>query len=85
MGIRIIAPIPGKGTIGMEVPNKKPRIVSMLSILSSRAYRESKAQLPIALGCTISNDVYVTDLAKCLTCLSPALPVWVNQWDSTRS
>lgn len=64
MGIRIIAPIPGKGTIGMEVPNKKPRIVSMLSILSSRAYRESKAQLPIALGCTISNDVYVTDLAK---------------------
>ena len=85
MGIRIIAPIPGKGTIGMEVPNKKPRIVSMLSILSSRAYRESKAQLPIALGCTISNDVYVTDLAKSLTCLSPVPPVWVNQWGSTQS
>ncbi|MDE6488923.1 MAG: DNA translocase FtsK, partial [Paramuribaculum sp.] len=64
MGIRIIAPIPGKGTIGMEVPNKKPRVVRMRSILSSRAYRESKAQLPIALGSTISNEVYVTDLAK---------------------
>jgi len=64
MGIRIIAPMPGKGTIGMEVPNKKARIVSMRSILSSRAYRESKAQLPMALGNTISNEVYVTDLAK---------------------
>lgn len=64
MGIRIIAPIPGKGTIGMEVPNKKPRMVSMHSILASKAYRESKAQLPMALGTTISNEVYVTDLAK---------------------
>ena len=64
MGIRIIAPMPGKGTIGMEVPNKKARTVSMRSILNSRAYRESKAQLPMALGNTISNDVYVTDLAK---------------------
>ncbi|MCM1348785.1 MAG: DNA translocase FtsK [Firmicutes bacterium] len=64
LGIRIIAPIPGKGTIGMEVPNKKSRIVSMRSILSSKAYRESKAELPMALGTTISNEVYVTDLAK---------------------
>lgn len=64
MGIRIIAPIPGKGTIGMEVPNKNPQVVSMKSILTSRAYRESKAQLPMAMGTTISNDVYVADLAK---------------------
>lgn len=64
MGIRIIAPIPGKGTIGMEVPNKNKLIVSMRSILTSKAYRESKAQLPIALGTTISNEVYVADLAK---------------------
>lgn len=64
MGIRIIAPIPGRGTIGMEVPNKEPRVVSIRSILSSKAYIESKAQLPIALGTTISNDVYVADLCK---------------------
>jgi len=64
MGIRIIAPIPGKGTIGMEVPNKKPQVVSIRSILSSSAYRNSKAQLPMALGTTISNEVYVADLAK---------------------
>lgn len=64
IGIRIIAPIPGKGTIGMEVPNKKPQIVGIRSILSSKAYHESTAQLPIALGTTIDNEVYVTDLAK---------------------
>lgn len=64
MGIRIIAPIPGRGTIGMEVPNKEPRVVGIRSILSSKAYIESKAQLPIALGTTISNDVYVADLCK---------------------
>lgn len=64
MGIRIIAPIPGRGTIGMEVPNKEPRVVSIRSILSSKAYIESKAQLPIALGTTISNEVYVADLCK---------------------
>ncbi|MCM1292671.1 MAG: DNA translocase FtsK [Bacteroides sp.] len=64
IGIRIIAPIPGKGTIGMEVPNKKPQIVSIRSILSSQAYHESTAELPIALGTTIDNKVYVADLAK---------------------
>lgn len=64
IGIRIIAPIPGKGTIGMEVPNKKPQIVGIRSILSSKAYHESTAQLPIALGTTIDNEVYVTDLTK---------------------
>ncbi len=63
-GIRIIAPMPGKGTIGMEVPNKHPQAVSIRSILSSKAYHESTAELPLALGTTITNDVYVTDLAK---------------------
>lgn len=63
-GIRIIAPMPGKGTIGMEVPNKKPQVVSIRSILSSKAYHESTAELPMALGSTIDNQVYVTDLAK---------------------
>lgn len=64
LGIRIIAPMPGKGTIGMEVPNKKPQAVSIRSIFSSKAYHESTAELPMALGTTISNEVYVTDLAK---------------------
>lgn len=64
LGIRIIAPIPGKGTIGIEVPNKEPQVVSMRSILESRAYQECKYKLPMALGATISNDVYIADLAK---------------------
>lgn len=64
LGIRIIAPIPGRGTIGMEVPNHERRVVSIRSILSSAAYQNSTAALPIALGTTISNEVYVTDLAK---------------------
>lgn len=63
-GIRIIAPIPGKGTIGIEVPNKTPQIVSMHSILDSRIYKESKMELPCALGKTITNDVFMMDLAK---------------------
>lgn len=64
LGIRIIAPIPGKGTIGMEVPNREKQIVSIRSILSSPAYQNSTAALPIAMGTTIQNEVYVTDLAK---------------------
>lgn len=64
LGIRIIAPIPGKGTIGIEVPNREPQIVSMRSVLESKAYQESTAQLPMALGCTISNEVFVADLCK---------------------
>ena len=63
-GIRIIAPIPGKGTIGIEVPNDKPRIVSMESILNSRKFRETSYELPIALGKTITNEVFMVDLAK---------------------
>ena len=64
LGIRIIAPIPGKGTIGIEVPNAKPHIVSMESILNSRKFRESEYELPIALGKTITNEVFMVDLAK---------------------
>lgn len=64
LGVRIIAPIPGKGTIGIEVPNAKPNIVSMRSILDSKKFQESKMDLPIALGKTITNEVYMVDLAK---------------------
>jgi S-DNA-T family DNA segregation ATPase FtsK/SpoIIIE len=64
LGIRIIAPMPGKGTVGIEVPNKDPQIVSMHSILASRKYQESTLELPIALGKTITNDVFMVDLAK---------------------
>ena len=64
LGIRIIAPIPGKGTIGIEVPNKNPRIVSMESILNSKKFQESTFELPIALGKTITNEVYMADLAQ---------------------
>lgn len=64
LGIRIIAPIPGKGTIGIEVPNKKPEIVSMHSVINSAKYQNSDAALPVCLGKTISNEVYVVDLAK---------------------
>ena len=63
-GIRIIAPIPGKGTIGIEVPNKKKTIVSMYSILNSKTYQESKMELPCAMGKTITNEVFMVDLAK---------------------
>ena len=64
LGIRIIAPIPGRGTIGIEVPNQNPEVVSMRSILSSRKFQESTVDLPIALGKTISNETYMFDLTK---------------------
>lgn len=64
LGIRIIAPIPGKGTIGIEVPNAKPAIVSMESILNSKKFQETTMELPIALGKTITNEVFMVDLAK---------------------
>ena len=64
LGIRIIAPIPGKGTIGIEVPNKKATIVSMYSVIASKKFQESTMELPIALGKTISNETFVVDLAK---------------------
>lgn len=64
LGIRIIAPIPGKGTIGIEVPNARPSIVSMESILNSRKFQETKMELPLALGKTITNEVFMVDLAK---------------------
>ncbi len=64
LGIRIIAPIPGRGTIGIEVPNQNPELVSMKSILGSRKFLESEAELPVALGKTISNETYMFDLTK---------------------
>jgi len=64
LGIRIIAPIPGKGTIGIEVPNKKKSIVSMKSLLSSKKFIESEMELPITLGKTISNETFIVDLTK---------------------
>ncbi|MDO7172577.1 DNA translocase FtsK [Mariniflexile sp. AS56] len=64
LGIRIIAPIPGKGTIGIEVPNKNSTIVSMRSVIASKRFQTSDMQLPIALGKTISNETFVVDLAK---------------------
>lgn len=64
LGIRIIAPIPGKGTIGIEVPNNKPTIVSMKSVISSQKFQRSEMELPIAFGKTISNETFVVDLAK---------------------
>lgn len=64
LGIRIIAPMPGKGTVGIEVPNKDPQIVSMHSVLSSKRYQECDYELPVALGKTITNEVFIFDLTK---------------------
>lgn len=64
LGIRIIAPIPGKGTIGIEVPNKKRQVVSMRAILESSKFQNTKMHLPMALGATISNDIFMADLTK---------------------
>jgi len=63
-GIRIIAPIPGKGTIGIEVPNSDPQVVSMHSIIASKKFQESKFELPVAFGRTITNEIFMVDLAK---------------------
>ena len=64
LGIRIIAPIPGRGTVGIEVPNTNPDVVSMLALIKSEKFQKSNAELPIALGKTISNETHVFDLAK---------------------
>jgi S-DNA-T family DNA segregation ATPase FtsK/SpoIIIE len=64
LGIRIIAPMPGKGTIGIEVPNKDPQIVSMQSVIASRKFQECKYDLPVALGKTITNEIFMFDLCK---------------------
>ncbi len=64
LGIRIIAPMPGKGTIGIEVPNKDPQIVSMQSVISSKRFQECDYELPVALGKTITNEVFIFDLTK---------------------
>ncbi len=64
LGIRIIAPMPGRGTIGIEVPNREPQTVPMRQVLASKAFQETKAKLPMCLGCTVSNEVFVADLTK---------------------
>ncbi len=64
IGIRIIAPIPGRGTVGIEVPNKRPEIVSMKSLIASKAFQETKFDIALALGRTITNDPYIVDLTK---------------------
>lgn len=64
LGIRIIAPMPGKGTIGIEVPNKDPQIVSMQSVIASRRFQECTYDLPVALGKTITNEIFMFDLCK---------------------
>ena len=64
LGIRIIAPIPGRGTIGIEVPNKNATIVSMFSVIASQKFQKAEMELPVALGKTISNETFVVDLAK---------------------
>lgn len=63
-GVRIIAPIPGKGTVGIEVANKDPQTVSMRTVVTSRQYQECRYELPVAIGSTINNKVYIADLAK---------------------
>ena len=64
LGIRIIAPMPGKGTIGIEVPNRDPQVVPMREVLGSKAFQDSRAKLPMCLGCTVSNEVFIADLTK---------------------
>jgi DNA segregation ATPase FtsK/SpoIIIE, S-DNA-T family len=64
LGIRIIAPIPGKGTIGIEVPNSKPEVVSMRSVIASKKFQEAKFELPVAIGKTITNETFTFDLVK---------------------
>lgn len=64
LGIRIIAPMPGKGTVGLEVPNKNPQVVGMRSVIASKKFQEATYDLPVALGRTITNDIFTFDLAK---------------------
>jgi len=79
-GIRIIAPIPGKGAIGVEIPNAKASIVNARSVLAR--INESEMELPMAFGKTISGDVYVSDLSKCRTCLLLVQLVPAKVWES---
>lgn len=64
LGIRIIAPMPGRGTIGIEVPNREPQVVPMRTVLASKAFQDTKYKLPMVLGCTVANEVFVADLTK---------------------
>ena len=64
LGIRIIAPMPGKGTVGIEVPNRDPQTISLFSVINSKKFRETNMALPMAIGSTINNDIFIADLAK---------------------
>ena len=75
LGIRIIAPIPGKGTVGIEVPNQKPSIVSMRSVIAAQKFQKAEMELPVAIGKTISNETFVVDLAK----NAPLAHGWCNR------
>ena len=79
LGIRIIAPIPGKGTIGIEVPNQKPSVVSMRSVITSSKFQKAEMELPLALGKTISNETFVVDLTKMPHLLMAELQVKESQ------
>ena len=81
LGIRIIAPIPGKGTVGIEVPNQKPSIVSMRSVIASQRFQKAEMELPIAIGKTISNETFVVDLAKMPHMLMAGATGQGNLWD----
>ena len=81
LGIRIIAPIPGKGTIGIEVPNSNPKIVSGQSIIGSKKFQESTYDLPIALGKTITNEVFMVDLCKMEELLARTAEVLSGLWE----
>ena len=81
LGIRIIAPIPGKGTIGIEVPNRNKQIVSMYSAVRSMKFTKAKAELPVVIGRTIQNENYVFDLAKMPHLLVAGATDRASRWD----
>ena len=80
LGIRIIAPIPGKGTIGIEVPNKNREMVSIRSVIASERFQKTDKDLPVAIGKTISNELLVIDLAKMPHLLVAGATGQENQW-----
>ena len=81
LGIRIIAPIPGRGTIGIEVPNAKPQTVSMRAVLASPKFQEAKYELPVAIGKTITNETFTFDLTKTPHLLVAGATGKVSRWD----
>ena len=85
IGVRTIIPIPGRGTIGIEVPNNKPQIVPIRSVIASKRFKESNYELPIAIGKTINNEPFVFDLTKAPHLILAGASGKVKQWQSTQS